>query len=248
MYQSIKIAFASMLLLSTNGAANADHGGLLFMYSDHEPYIVSTNTGLGGFLANYVRRVAADAGIAVHWSNVPWKDQLPTLKRDAKNVCAVTLFKTPEREKYLRYTTAVGTSGRFVLLGAKNNVALFGHDSLRAVIEDPSLTPVLQPNTIYNSYIDGLLKDKNFPRVGGSVERIARSHLSDVQRYFIVSDVRGRAFLKKRDNSDVLAVYSHYNDLADSVYHYIGCSKSTDDELFEQLNAAILQAGFAVPD
>lgn len=232
-----------LLLWLPKAAAEADTVGLVFMYNDHAPYIVSSERGLRGFLVDYVRAVSAEADVPVRWHNVPWLDQLPTLERNAKNLCAVTLFKTPEREKFLRYTAPVGSSGRFVLVGVKNNRDLLGHNALADVVADENLRPVLQPNTVYSTYINGLLAGKNHRRQNASIDRIARSLLASPQDYFILSEVRARALMGDRNKSAQLAMYSHYHDLAKETFHYIGCSKATDSALFDRLNAAIERRG-----
>lgn len=241
----ILVLFVWQFLTGNNVKAN--QGDLLFMYSDHEPYVIATETGLSGFLVDYINQVATDASITPHWNNVPWEKQLPTLKRNPENVCAVTLFKTPEREVYLRFTAAVGSNGSFVLVSVKNNQSLLDHTSFSDVIEDPALSPVLQSQTVYNAYIDDLLAGKDFPKIDGSIQRIARSLVSGTHDYFILANVRAKAFFERRNFSDKLAVYDHYSDLTEETFYYIGCSLSTDDAVFKRLNDAIVGRGLAIP-
>lgn len=238
-----------LLLFWVCGAGTAaGQDDLVFMYSDHEPYIVATPSGLDGFLADYIDAVAADAGITVQWSNVPWARQLPTLRRNTPNVCAITLYKTPEREDFLRFTVPVGSEGRFVLISVKDNATLLGHSSFRDVAADESLQAVLQSETVYGSYIDGLLAGRNFPKIDGSFPRIARSHLVDTAHYFIFAAVRARAFMDKPTFGDRLAIYDHFEDLTAETFHYIGCSLATDGALIDRLNAAINARGLAVAE
>lgn len=225
----------------------AQENDLIFMHSDHEPFIVSGETGLSGFLAHYIRRVTEEAGIKAHWSNVPWEKQLPTLKRNKKNVCALTLFKTPEREAYLQYTTAVGPIGRFVLIAKRDNPRLAGHKTFRAVVHDDALKPILQPNVAHNAYIDRLLEGKDYIPAASSVERIIRDQITDNRKYLILAEIRAKSLLLKLDMLHDLMAYRHFADISDSNYHYIGCSLSTDKELFARLNNAIIERGPAVP-
>lgn len=232
------------IALTPAGARGSD---LVFMYSDNEPYIVSTEIGLSGFLADYIRWVAEDADITPHWSNVPWANQLATLKRNPENICAITLFKTPEREKYLRFTAPVGSEGRFILLSVKHNARLLLHQTFGEVINDPSLQPVLQTGTYYNRHISTLLEAKKFPTINGSTERIVRRVIKDNSRYYILSDIRALQLLRKPDLKARFAVYDHFSDITEENFHYIGCSLATDEGLFTRLNDAIKRRGLAIP-
>lgn len=246
MLSKVKLLFLSMLMLSAL-PLSAREDELVFMYNDHEPYVVASGSEIQGFVADYVQQVAQDANIRIHWNNVPWQRQIPTLRRNTRNVCAITLFKTPEREAFVRFTAPVGSDGRFVLMGQKDNERLTLHTNLKDVIDDPALAPVLQVQTVYNDYIDGLLATKDHPRVNASVERVARSHLNDDRHYFIVAQVRVEAFLSKPGMRDKLAVYDHFEDMQAETYHYIGCTMATDAAVFERLNNAIKRRGLAAP-
>ena len=234
------------LLLLPSQTAKADHGDMIFMYSDQEPFIIATETELTGFLFDYINTASDLAGITPHWSNVPWEKQLPTLKRSNGNICALTLFKTPEREAYLKFSVPVGSSGRFVLVSVKNNERLLAHSSFKAVIEDPTLSPILQRYTKHSDYIDGLLAKKPVARTTGSRERIVRYMLDSPSKYLILSEVRTH-YLSDIRGSDHLATYSHYPDLAGETFHYLGCSQTTEDGVLERLNATIQQLGLAKP-
>lgn len=228
--------------------AQAEPNALIFMYNDHEPYVVSTTSGLSGFLVDYIKQVAADADFTPLWKNVVWEKQLPALQRNAPNICTVTLYKTIEREAYIRFTVPIGTNGGFVRLSTPGNTRLTQHRTFKDVIQDPNLTPVLQIKTIYNNYIDSLLSGRKEPKIDASVDRIARSRLSDSRNYFIVADVRARALLKKDGMGEKIAVYRHYADIADDTPYYVGCSMATNAAVFDRLNQAIKRIGPVVPE
>ncbi|MEX0298628.1 MAG: substrate-binding periplasmic protein [Kordiimonas sp.] len=236
------------LLLASNHNAQAQDDELVLMYSDSEPYIISTPNGITGFLADYIKDAASQAAISVQWRNVPWSQQLETLKRDIKNICAPTLYKTPERETYMQFTAPVGSDGFFVLLGLRNNGKLARHSTFAGVAADQSLVPVVQVNTYYNQYIHRLLSLKDVPVQEGSVERLLRGQITSNDKYFIVSDIRANRLFEKQDLFTKYAAYSHFTDLMQENFHYIGCSLSTDASLFERLNTAIKSKGLALPD
>lgn len=244
---AIKLFTFSLIITNSNRTFPAESSDLLFMYSDHEPYIISTNTGLSGFLADYINQVSDVAKIVPHWSNVAWKKQLPTLKRNTPNICAVTLYKTPERQAYIRFTAPIGVNSGFVLVGIKNNKQLKQHRTFKEVVADPVLRPVLQANTIYNNYIDTLIHGKDYTHIEGSFERIARSHIKTNRDYFIIAGIRARTFMKKPDLRQKLAIYATYPDLIEETPYYIGCSLATDDQVFRRLNEAIKQRGIVAP-
>jgi len=123
-----------------HASVRSDNTGLVFMYSDLEPYVIAKNNSVSGFLADYLNTVAKETQIKAIWQNVPWNRQLPTLRRNLPNVCAVGLVKTPERLTYMRFTETIGKDEAFILMASKNRPKMLAHKSFRAVLNDPDLS------------------------------------------------------------------------------------------------------------
>ena len=241
----IRLCFCALILtfLITHSQARADHYGLVVMYSDLEPYIISKDKEISGFLVPYMNRVATAANIEIHWRNVPWENQLPALKRNQPNVCAIGLFKTPERETYSKFTHPIGTDKGFVLVSAKGNTALTTHQYFKSVLADRTLKPILQEDTVYNPYVNKLLSGKNFPRTQGSVSRMLRMLAQNSADYIILTPVMAKALLAKSGLSSQITIYNHFKDLKETSAYYMACSLSTDTQLWGRLNKAIALAG-----
>lgn len=225
----------------------ASETGLVLMYNDLEPYLKSRNDQVSGFLADHVTKVAVAANIKPLWRNIPWEKQLAILQRNQPNVCAVALFKTPERESYSKFTDAIGTDEGFVLVSVNSNEAMKRHIYFKDVLNDKTLKPLLQINTVYSSYVNKLLAEKKLPRLPGSVTRMMRMLVNNPNSYIIVTPIMGEALIEQNGFSDILVAHDHYKDLKDVSPYFIACSLSTDDTLFDRFNSAIKHYGIAEP-
>lgn len=235
--------YIALLLLASPARLQANEDALMLMYNDLDPYLTSKSGQVSGLLATYLNNVVKDAGIKPLWRNIQWEKQLSILKRNQRNVCAVALFKTEERETFSRFTAPIGMDKGFVLVSINSNKAMKQHMYFKDVLNDKNLKPILQRNTVYNPYVNKLLAEKKLPKLGRSIPRMMRMLLINPHSYIIVTPIMGRTLIEKTGLSDALTAYDHYKDLTDAEPYYIACSLGTDNVLFERLNTSIKKHG-----
>lgn len=233
------LTFSTLSLFLCISPAQAQSGQLILMYTELEPYVIVKDGVFSGFLADYLNSAAKAANVQAVWEHIHWDRQLPILKETKNNVCAVALYETPERRAQYLFSAAIGFDPRMVLIGAPNNEKLQGHSTFKAVINDSRIAPILQIHSVYSPYINELLEGKTFPATKGSIMRITRSIKSGKYDYMILA----RHSAENVRDQHGLAVYDHYSDLTDPIPYYLICSKNTDSDLFNRLNAEIIRKG-----
>jgi hypothetical protein len=234
-----------ILLLSPAAAAQTERDGLVFMYSDLEPYVYSKDGNLTGFIFHYLNEVSKAAGITPKWENVPWTRQFGLIKNRPRKACIVALYKTPSRAHFLNFSAPIGVDDGQIIVGRRDNTRLLEHDTFASLLEDKNLNILVQERASYGSYIDGLLNQKKLKSSTGSVTRMMRDVVEKKSDYMLMTDFMAFRFIRKYDQDRVLTVYGHYTDLVGADLYYMGCSKNIDPEVFNRFNAAIVAKGLA---
>lgn len=232
---------------SSKAFAN-DPDELVLMVNDIDAYIRIEQDDAKGFLARYLKEIFEKANITPRWENIPWPKHLSTLRKSNGNICSVAVFKTKEREAYILYSEAIGKDTGFVLVASPGNGAYWRHKLFRDVVADTSLRPVLQKSTVFSSYINDLLSQRNFQKTTNSILRMLHAVLDEPNSYVILSDIRAAQVLRQHDFSDKLQIYDHYEDLVSDTPYFLACSKATDPAVMARINAQIERHGLAKPD
>lgn len=249
MKRLVLAALCAIHLLGCAGTVRAEQEQLVLMFNDLEPFVVRRGGQVSGFLGEYLTRVLREAQVQALWKNVPWDKQLPTMQQNPVNVCVVAVFKTPERETYLKYSAPIGFDYGFVLVGRRGHKGLLGHTRFKDVVSDPDLNAILQKQTVYSAYINGLITNRDFRKTSGSMERMIRSLEAGHYDYLIALQSRAKDLLERGNLTDTFALYSHYTDLGEPIAYHVGCSLATDQALFDRFNGILTEHGpVARPD
>jgi len=227
--------------------AHAHHGSLILMHSGLDTYVSSNDDGSKGFLGDYLEEVFKAIHIEPHWQSVPWEKQLHALKRGAENVCAVSVFKTKEREAYAIFSEPIGVDKGFVLVGRPNSKKLKSHARFIDVLNDNTLTFILQKNTVYNDYINHLLADRELTYSAVSIRRMLHTIINGKNDYVLLTEISAAGHLRLSSLADKLEVYHHYTDIQDGAFYYLACSKNTNLQLLNSVNDEIKRRGIAEP-
>jgi len=216
------------------------------MYSDIAPYVISENNKVSGFMANHVNEIAATAHVDLTWENVPWDRQLSLLKKNQPNICAVSLYRTAKREKFIQFSDPIGIDHGSTIIGTATNQTLLKHKSFKALIGDPDITPMAQALTTFGPYINNLLDSRDpVIRTSASTKRMLRSIIGNTDVYVILPGFFSTDMLKTYVLEKDLAIYPHFKDILIDVPYHIGCTKATAVTTIERINSAIQQHGQA---
>jgi polar amino acid transport system substrate-binding protein len=239
---NIICCFVLACLMSAAARAQ-DKQQLVLMYNDLAPFVEKQGDRVSGYLGDYITSILAAADVQVLWKNVPWDRQLPALQQNTANMCVVAVFKTPEREEFVRYTAPIGSDYGFVLVGPRGHKGLLRHTTFENVVDDQTLRPIMQTQTVYSSYINGLVNRRTFPKVEGSMLRLLRAIGSGKYDYMIVLKSRAENLLKGENLTKDFALFTHYSDLGKFIFYHMGCSLSTDEILFSRIDEEIMKWG-----
>lgn len=218
------------------------------MHEDLEPYIIVEDGKTSGFLALYLEEIFKTAKVTPIWERVPWARQFPTLKRNLPNVCAVGVYKTKERAEYSLYTDAIGSDDGYSLVGRAAEAQLTEHTKFADVVADNTFKPALQKNSVYSDYINSVLAGKGITYTMGSNLRLMRLVLAGDKDYVIMPKYMAQGLLKLHNLTKSLSIYDHYTDLEGHSPYYLACSKNTNPDTFNRINAEITRRGIARPN
>lgn len=235
------LMISAIVTLVPTKIAQAQEDHLIFMYADLEPYVIVKDDQATGFLADYLVDLTTSADIEILWRHIHWDRQLPLIKGNEGSLCAIALYKTEERQTFMRFTEPIGADEGLVLIGAENNQKLLSHRRFENVLNDSNLSPVLQLYAVYSPYVNELIKGKNLPLTTGSLERIGRMIKSGKHDYMILA----RPSAIYMHNNFGIQIYDHYSDLADKVPYHVACNMMVNMSAFDRLNAAIKRRGMA---
>jgi ABC-type amino acid transport substrate-binding protein len=91
-------------------------------YTDHIPYFYRDARGeVRGVVADSVALVFEKAGVPYRFKESPAKRQMYDLRRGSPNICGIGWYKTPEREKFAKYSLPIYKNKTRIALTRKDN-------------------------------------------------------------------------------------------------------------------------------
>ncbi|NVJ99823.1 MAG: transporter substrate-binding domain-containing protein [Alphaproteobacteria bacterium] len=220
---------------------------LTLLFSDLEPYVVSTSNGVEGFLAHHLNQVGDEAGITINWQYIPWEQQIPLLKRKPPNVCGVGLFDIPERRSFLRFSVPIGKDYGIAVAVRKDDGRMV-HDSLQDMLEDGDLTGMLQKNTSYGPIVDKILEGHELIVSPDPTLRAMRDIVEGKADYLLATAPTFERLVPKYGFENSLKIRSDLSDMQDHVLFFLGCTHTTPTSLTDRMDQILLQKGPVCPD
>lgn len=210
-------------------------------YNERPPYMVTaadgTPTGLTGSPA--VQAFAA-AGIPVSYQKTPSNRQLMMIKQAAVRNCALGWFRTPERERYAKFSKAIYRDKAWMVLAyAGFNVP--DGATLESLLRDANTRVLVKENFSYGPQIDDLLARYQPARAmsAGSPLQMMHSVSMGTVDLMFVAEEEGNYMLSHAGTHAKDLRLLHFPDLPKGAERYIMCSKNVPDEVIVKLNKAI---------
>ncbi len=192
-------------------------------------------------VGRYSEKVFEKAGVATSrwWLN--WDEQIEFLKRNVRPGCGYYYIKTPEREKFLKFTQAIGHSRGYVIVALKDDEEIAAAKSLADLIS-AGFTGIYPRGSAYNKPLKSIVEE-NLTSVSLSTQRMTRM-IYDQQYDFVIM---ARSFADHIEGWDEfskkLVMYSHLEEIKQGPAFHIACSKRVTDELIDNLNKVISEIG-----
>lgn len=229
---------AALLFFVTNSLAGDP---VIATYTVRPPYLLQTASGAPGGLTGAPSVAAFQAaGITAVWTQVPSNRQLAMVKDPAARSCALGWFRTPERERYAKFTKAIYRDKDWVLL-ARADFEPGEGVTLESLLQRPSTRVLVKDNYSYGAHIDGMM-ERLKPSVAvstGSTAQLLQSVGAGAVDFTFLSQEEAQFLLgQSREQAKKLRVLQP-KDMPRGGERYIMCGKGVPDEVIERLNKVI---------
>ena len=209
-------------------------------YNERPPYLISVPNGPPkGLTATPAANAFKSAGIPVRWSKTPTNRQLAAVKESAMN-CAVGWFKTPERERFAKFTKAIYKDKPTVIL-ANRQFAFKEGSTLAAVLGSKDVRVLVKQQFSYGAYIDDLLERLHPAMISTASENFQMVQMIQAHRadFMFVAEEEASYLVEQAGFRPGDLRVIRFPDVPDGEKRYIMCSKQIPDAVIVRLNKAI---------
>ncbi|CAN7518580.1 transporter substrate-binding domain-containing protein [Pseudoduganella sp. LjRoot289] len=235
----MRVLYGAALLFFASNALAGD--AIVATYNDRPPYQQQTVGGAPSGLTG-TPAVAAfqDAGIDVVWTQVPSNRQLAMVKDPAARSCALGWFRTPERERYAKFTKAIYRDKDWVLLARADFDAGEGI-TLEVLLQRPSTRVLVKDNYSYGAQIDEMMArlKPNLALSTGSPAQMLQSVSAGAVDFMFASQEEAQYLLGHGGEPAKNLRILKPRDMPRGGERYIMCGKGVPDEVIDRLNKAI---------
>ncbi|HTD03150.1 substrate-binding periplasmic protein [Undibacterium sp.] len=214
---------------------------LAVYFEDRAPFSSMDAEGqVAGLVATPAENAFRLAGVPHDWVMVPYKRQLMQLQQNAEPACGIGFFKTPERERLAKFTSAVYRDGQTVIL-ANQGFHPKEKSKLAEVMVTRDVRVLRKDASTYGPFIDDAM-DKARPKVVSTTAELKNMAL-------MIAAGRADFMLITREEAQQLIDASgdagkrlHIIQVADMPLgqtRHIMCSSQVPDAVIERLNKAI---------
>ena len=234
------------LLILASASATATAGGVqapdtidLHFYA-RPPYVVIGADGLvTGLTADPAKAAFDGAGVRYRWQQTPAMRQLVLIESGHGMDCGVGWYKTPEREKFGKFTAPLYRDKPTVAIARKQ---FQPHDrSLAGIVADPAVRVVMKVGLTYgHDILDVMAKAK------AQVQTVTTEQTTMAR---MVASGRADFMFSPQEEAEILVADLErpgeglkvltLTDIREGRTRHIVCSKRVSDETIAKLNAAL---------
>lgn len=220
-----------------------DNSLITLHYNERPPYLVTTESGVGGLTGDPATLVFEMSNIPYKWQQTPSKRQIYLLEQDRGRDCAVGWFKNVEREKFAKYTLPIYQDMPQIALARADNDNIPADTTVDDIFSDPRLNLLVKDGYSYGDYIDGKIKEYDPIRTVTTVENSEMLRMVYARRadYFFIAPEEANGLITASDFDLQDFKFVHFRDIPSGELRYILCSKQVEDWIIDRLNTAIQQ-------
>ncbi len=222
-------------------ATPACQQGIHILYHERIPYMQLTPRGITGLTASVVSDAFQLAGVNTVWKEIPPKRQLQRIKSDRPCECALGWFKTPERERYAKYSLPIYQDKPQVALVKSSNYQFTDGQTLPEVLSNPNLKLLVRDGYSYGQFIDEKLRQYHPSTKKVAYDNFKMLELIYYRRYdyfFIAPEeikklIQASAF-QYQDFKSI-----SFSDIPHGEKRYLICGMGVPDRILQALNQTL---------
>ena len=218
---------------------------IVLLYNERPPYLVSSGSAVTGISADRVNAIFSEAGVAHRWEKFPSKRIMKMIEEGQRPCCAPNWFKTPERERFAKFSSSFRQDSPVVALALRQNTKLGTSMSMRKLLSDRSLALIMKSGYSYGTEVDALIAEYAPHRTDTTLENSDMLRLigQGAADYMLTAPEEAEALILIADHpSDFRMV--RLTDAPAGNRRYLLFSKNVDDAVIEKLNRAIHKLGY----
>lgn len=210
-------------------------------YIERPPYLISTSNGVEGLTGNPTEWAFKKAEISFEWKELPTARQLKLIQANSGCDCLVNYFKTPEREKFGKYTIPIYQDQPHIAIARADNGKLMSEGTVDMALSNPDIILEVKKDWSYGIFLDGKIAEhhtKTDETMGDNTQLLKKIHAGRADFFFTTAAeadvlIAGSEF-RRQDFK-----YITFLDVPMGEKRYLLCSQQVSDEIIERLNAAI---------
>jgi uncharacterized protein (TIGR02285 family) len=230
-----------VMLLAVMAAGSARGQDIVIEYQVRAPYTFVVGGRLTGLLGDRVMVALAAAGVPFKLAEVPPSRQLADLRDDVAPVCAIGWFKTPERERFARYSRPLYRDQAIAVLTRVTNSRVVAVDKIEPLLAARDLTLGVRANYSYGTFLDeriAAFKPVRHITEATTVQMILQL-VGERFDYMFIGPEEASAAIAEAGVGAAQLVLHPLSDMPPGEQRYLLCSHKVGDELFSRINARL---------
>jgi polar amino acid transport system substrate-binding protein len=233
-------AFIAMaLVLAGSEIANAQTP-IVLQHDERPPFLKTEPDGsVSGTAATPAVQAFKKAGIPYAWQYMSAARQLAMIKSGAR-VCSVGWYKTPERERFAKFSKAISQDSPMIGL-ANIHFNAPENSNIDQILADENINILIKESIVYGPFLDtkfAQMKARRIPTSNEFGPMIRLIHLGRAQLTFIPIE-EANYYIATMGYSAKDFNVIHFAEMPAGEKRYIMCSKSVEDAVIDKLNAAL---------
>lgn len=220
-----------------------DESLIYLHYNERPPYLVTTQTDVEGLTGSPTTLIFEKSQIPFQWQQTPSKRQIYILQQNKGRDCLPGWFKTPEREKYAKYTLPIYQDKPQIALARADNDRIPSSGTVKDFFSNSELTLLVKDGYSYGEFIDRKIQNFKPVRIETTVENSGMLKMIYARHadYFFIAPEEAEGLINAStfDLNDFKII--RFTDIVAGEKRYILCNFQVEDSLIERLNAAIRQ-------
>ena len=210
-------------------------------YNERPPYLIPGADGSAtGLTGTPTANAFKAAGIPITWAKVPTNRQISAVKEAQGMQCAVGWFKTPEREKFAKFTKPIYRDKPWLVL-ANVGYSIKDGTKLEQALSAKGVRVLTKASFSYGPYIDNLLA-KTKPNItvsNGSTSQMLQLINAGSADFLFVSEEEAEYLVKEAGLTMKNFRQIRFPDMPKGGDRYIMCSKNVPDDAIAKLDKYI---------
>lgn len=238
----VLIILVLLILPVTVHAAGGGKVRLKVLYLEFPPYyFTNIDRKPDGFLLKEADAILRAADIIPVYEAMPAKRILQNM-RTLEPAVSIGWFKTPEREKYAKFSLPIYQNRPLqVVFLAKNKHLFASKENLNQILRDERGSIGLLGGYSYGTIVDHKIREANPPQqlVTGGYPQLMRMLAAERFTYLLVAPEEVDILIKKNHLAVELFSRMNLNDIPSGNERYLMFSKGVSSEVVLKVNRAI---------